>query len=142
CWLMVFLLCSCGGCTRKFFREKTDSEVDCILSEKERDPRWRLGEFNVYPDPRARFADFTNFDHPPTPPDDPWTGQHTPRPQRIKNVQYVEGTGYLTHLQECDRENRRRAAERKRHIGQPKEVKDLVRDEIQRMIGPAGPVVP
>ena len=58
CWLMVFAMAMTTGCTRHFFRERADKETYAILKEKEKDPRWRLGEFDVYPDPRGPFRGF------------------------------------------------------------------------------------
>src|SRR5581483_5804510 len=58
------------GCTRKFFRERADIDAMAMIHEKDQDPRWRLVNYHVYPDPRARFADWSNPDRPPMPPDD------------------------------------------------------------------------
>jgi len=65
------LLAPLAGCTRRFFRNSADSECSTILTEKSKGTPWQLDEFNVYPDPLARFADPTNPDRPPMPPDDP-----------------------------------------------------------------------
>ena len=95
CWLVVLVLAMNGGCTRNFYRQRADKETYAILQEKEKDPRWRLGAFDVYPDPRSRFADFTKPDRPPTPPDDPFAKDNSPKSQRMKNIDYKEGDGYL-----------------------------------------------
>src|SRR5581483_5687182 len=62
----------------------------------------------VYPDPRARFADDTNPDRPPMPPDDPGSRWLSPNPQTPgkAGVAWVEGTGYLNLLAEWNTLNR------------------------------------
>src|SRR5215469_15895180 len=76
------LLAGFGGCTRAFYRKAADREVEDILAEKDKYPAWRIEQFHVYPDPRARFADPTNPDRPPMPPDDPAAYCLSPHPQR------------------------------------------------------------
>ena len=87
-----------GGCTRNYYRQKADCEVSEILSEKDVYPQWKIENSHVYPDPRARFADPTNPDRPPMPPDDPAAYDLAPNPQkppRKAGVEWVEGEGYL-----------------------------------------------
>jgi hypothetical protein len=104
------LLWGSAGCTRRFFRRRADKQVDELYAEKDTEPAWKLEQANVYPDPRSRFADWTNPDRPPMPPDDPWTYDLSPRPQRPgkAGVQYIEGTLYYDILQKWDEENRAR----------------------------------
>src|SRR5262245_19782032 len=71
-----------GGCVRRFYRDKADQEVSHLLTEKSQDPRWSLEGYYVYPDPRARFADGSDPDHPPMPPDDPAAYELSPNPQK------------------------------------------------------------
>src|SRR5579872_6310164 len=71
-----------GGCTRRFFRKRTDEQVDAIMKEKDKYPQWGLSQYHVYPDPRSRFADWTNPDRPPKPPDDPAAYLLSPNPQK------------------------------------------------------------
>src|SRR5579871_4764 len=114
--LCILLALSCGlgitGCTRQFFRKRADEEVSEVLAEKDHDPAWRIAHWHVYPDPRARFADPTDPDHPPKPPDDPASYDLSPNPQRAGKcgVDRVEGTGYLDLLTVWDAENRAEAA--------------------------------
>ena len=44
------------GCSRKFFRQRADKEVEGVLTQKNVYPDWQVKNWNVYPDPRARFA--------------------------------------------------------------------------------------
>jgi hypothetical protein len=102
------LLWAGPGCTRRFYRDRADKEVDSLLLEKDKYPEWKIDDYHVYPDPRSRNADWTNPDRPPMPPDDPAAYNQAPRPQRPGHagVQYIEGTGYLDLMAEWDRENR------------------------------------
>ena len=61
------------GCTRTFWRGRADREVAYLVAEKSNNPRWALPPgFNLNMDPRSRYYDPTNPDHPPLPPDDPY----------------------------------------------------------------------
>ena len=82
CLLLVGFWLSASGCTRPFFRKQADKEVDAVLAEKDRYQTWRIDQYHVYPDPRARFADPTNADCPPMPPDDPAAWELSPHPQK------------------------------------------------------------
>src|SRR5947209_9689531 len=107
--LGTFLL---TGCTRHFFRKCADQEVSVVLAEKDQYPDWRIEQYHIYPDPRARFADPTNPDRPPTPPDDPAAYKLSPNPQHVQKgcTRLVDGTGYLALLSRWDAENRAAAA--------------------------------
>src|SRR3989442_10089415 len=100
------------GCTRPFFRKRADMEVDDILTEKDQFADWQIEQYHVYPDPRARFADETNPDRPPMPPDDPASEELAPNPKKPRHagVGLIEGTGYLELLAAWDGENRAEAA--------------------------------
>ena len=80
------------------------------MAEKDKYPSWKIDQYHVYPDPRSRFADWTNPDRPPAPPDDPAAYDMAPRPQKTPHsgVAYIEGTGYLDLLACWDKENRAR----------------------------------
>lgn len=112
CLLAAFLITD-AGCTRRFFRTRADRDVDAMLCEKNVDPRWKLEQFYVYPDPRARFADWTNPDRPPMPPDDPPAAKLAPQPQKPRKagIEYIAGHGYVDMLNQWDEENRRELAE-------------------------------
>lgn len=106
--LLAGLAASTGGCTRKFFRQRADGEVDRILADKDRYPQWKIEGEYVYPDPRARFADPTNPDRPPMPPDDPAAECLSPNPQKPgkAGIAQIEGHGYLELLGAWDAQNR------------------------------------
>src|SRR5947209_4987669 len=97
-----------SGCTRHFYRKLADKEVDSIVAEKDCNPAWRVEQWHVYPDPRARFADPTNPDRPPMPPDDFAAWEQSPHSQRPgrQGVARIIGNGYLDLLANWDGENR------------------------------------
>jgi hypothetical protein len=104
-------LASVTGCTRRFFRNRADQEVSEVLAQKDRYPAWQIEQFHVYPDSRARFADPTNPDRPPMPPDDPAAYDLSPVTQKPgkPGIARVEGEGYLQLLDAWNAENRAEA---------------------------------
>jgi outer membrane protein TolC len=96
------------SCTRVFFRDRADKEVSEVISDKNTDHAWSVLDHNPYPDPKARFADPTDPDHPPMPEDDPAAWQLSPKPQKPKKIASIEGAGYLDLLAGWDDENRGR----------------------------------
>src|SRR5712692_4429581 len=112
CLLLVFAVTGGPtGCTRKFFRQRADKEVADILAEKDQYPDWQIEQYHVYPDPRARFADDSNPDCPPMPPDDPAAKDLSPNPQKPgkAGVGLVAGQGYMDLLVQWNAENRAEA---------------------------------
>ncbi len=97
-----------SGCTRRYFRQAADEDVSRLLTEKNVFEPWQIENFHIYPDPRARFADPTNPDHPPMPHDDPAARMLSPNPQKPgkAGIGSFEGTGYLDLLAAWDRMNR------------------------------------
>lgn len=106
--LILGLLMSLSGCTRRFFRRRADAQVDEILCEKDKYPQWKINDYYVYPHPLSRFADPTDPDRPPMPPDDPAAWDMSPHPQRpiLKGYKYWQGTGYVDLMRRWDTENR------------------------------------
>lgn len=108
--VLALILVAAAGCTRRFFRERADRDVENLLTEKNVDPRWALENWYVYPDDRARFADTDHPDHPKKPPDDPAAAALAPNPQPLRSRfcrgMDQEGAGYLEFLEHCDRHNR------------------------------------
>ncbi|MDR3636215.1 MAG: TolC family protein [Isosphaeraceae bacterium] len=96
----TFLVAVQGGCTREFFRNWANQDVSEAVYEKSRDPRWRLDMFSIEPPAMSRFADPTDQDSPPAPPDDRATEALGPVPQwsDTRLLVPLEGTGYLDLL--------------------------------------------
>lgn len=109
--LVVAMATLAAGCTRKFFRERTDADVCALLTEKNKFEPWKIEQFHVYPDPRARFADPSDPDHPSMPPDDPAARHLSPNPQKPgkAGIARFDGTGYLELLAAWDSMNRANA---------------------------------
>lgn len=111
-WALLFAvggLLTGGGCTRRFFRDASDRDVEGIITEKNCYDAFRVENWHVYPDPRARFADPSNPDRPPMPPDDPAARVLSPNPQKPPHkagIGNFEGTGYFDLLAGWDAENR------------------------------------
>jgi hypothetical protein len=96
------------GCSRKFYRQKADQEVDGLLASKDHYKGWQIEGMNYYPDPRSRFASPGVQDKPAMPPDDPAAMVEAPQPQKPgkAGINYLEGAGYLELLSLWDNENR------------------------------------
>ena len=96
------------GCSRRFFRNRADNEVNQILATKDKYPNWKLEQFHLLPDPRARFASAGNQDRPSMPPDDPASMAMAPNPQKPGKygIGHMEGSGYIDLLSQYDSENR------------------------------------
>jgi hypothetical protein len=132
-----------GGCTRRFYRRQADTEVMALLHEKDKDPRWTIGMYSVYPDPRSRFGDQERWDRPPMPPDDPAAKLLSPNPQRPPHhagVAYTESWGYMRLLEQWDEQNR--ADEGKRKTVKRLDPYEGVSPKEKKLIGPAGPTPP
>ena len=109
--VLVTLVASClgfAGCTRAYYRKQADREVTDILVEKDKFPEWKIEQYHVQPDARARFADPTNPDRPPMPPDDDAAWKLSPHPQGPGHagVGEVWGTAYLEMIKQWDAQNR------------------------------------
>ena len=107
-YVLLASLTTQSGCTRKFYRNQADKEVDCILTEKNVHDAWRIdGSYHLPPDADG-FADPSCPDRPPMPPDDPATKKLSPNPQKPgkAGVGNFEGTGYLELMASWDAENR------------------------------------
>jgi hypothetical protein len=102
-----------SGCTRCFYRKNADEEVSEVLAQKDKYPAWKIENWHVYADPRARFADPTPPDCPPKPPDDPAAYDLSPNPQKPGKAGFarIEGTGYLELIARWDKENRAKLAQ-------------------------------
>src|SRR5947209_10557492 len=111
--LVTALIWPASGCTRRFYRHKTDRQVEEVLTEKNVYPAWGIEQWRVYPDPRARFADPSDPDHPPKPCDDPAAQKLSPNPQKPgpEGVGGWEGVGYLQLLANWDAANRSKTSE-------------------------------
>lgn len=111
------------GCSRQHFRDRADKDVTGVITQKNVFPDWKVENWHVYPDPRARFADPAVPDYPPYPPDDYAAHVLSPNPQHPGRggAGRFEGDGYLQQIACWDAQNRfedvARAAEVKKLAG-------------------------
>lgn len=105
----VAALVTAPGCSRHHARQRADKDVEGVITQKNVFPDWQVKNWHAYPDPRARFADGSNPDRPPYPPDDPAARLLSPNPQKPtkkSGVGRTDGTGYQALLEQWDAENR------------------------------------
>lgn len=104
--LLALLLGTQPGCSREFFREWANQDVSEAIFEKSRDPRWRLDTYSIEPPAMSRFADYSDQEFPPAPPDDAAAEALSPKPQSPDNRLLVpmEATGYIDMLEAWQRE--------------------------------------
>ena len=108
CGFAIALLLS-TGCSRKHWRKRADNDVTGVITQKNVFPEWKVQNWHAYPDPRARFADPSNPDRPPYPPDDYAARVLSPNPQKPgkhAGTGRIEGDGYMQYLSQWDAENR------------------------------------
>jgi len=97
------------GCNRQHYRQRADTDVEGIITQKNVFPDWQVKNFHAYPHPDARFADPSDPDHPPYPPDDYAARVLSPNPQhptKRNGTGRYEGKGYLDYLGTWDAANR------------------------------------
>lgn len=108
--LLLGVIMLTTGCTRRFFRNRADRDVEQLLTNLNDDPRWQLDNWHVYPDARARYADTDNPDRPHKPKDDDYAAAHSPNSQPIRSHfcqgPDTEGGGYLEFIRLADGQNR------------------------------------
>ena len=108
---LVFVLGLAGilaGCSRNAFRDRADADVEGIISQKNIAEEWKVENWHVYPDSRARYADPSCPDFPPYPPDDYAASVLSPNsqsPGKAGSDRY-EGDGYLRMIEAWDAQNR------------------------------------
>ena len=65
-----------NGCSRAKYRREADREAHDVIAERNADPRWSTNDYSIEVDPRSRYFDVYDPDHPPMPPDDPDSHQY------------------------------------------------------------------
>jgi hypothetical protein len=81
CLLLIAGLLLLSGCSRAYYRHQADDAVTKLVDEKSHvSDRWGLPGFSIAVDPRSRMFDPSDPDHPPMPPDDPYSAKHMERP--------------------------------------------------------------
>jgi outer membrane protein TolC len=106
--VLLAAVLAAAGCSRFHYRERTDKDVEGVITQKNVFPAWAVDNWHVYPDPRARYADPSKPDFPPYPPDDYAAYVLSPNPQRPGRggIGRYEGDGYLQIMAAWDATNR------------------------------------
>jgi hypothetical protein len=107
--ILSAVLVASVGCSRKHWRQRADDDVTGIITQKNVFPDWQVKNWHVYPDQRSRYADPSNPDRPPYPPDDYAARELSPNPQKpghFAGAGRYEGDGYMAYLQQWDAQNR------------------------------------
>ena len=55
--LLVFVIITAGGCSRKEYRLQADREAYDVIAERNDDPRWHVEDYSIKIDPRSRYYD-------------------------------------------------------------------------------------
>jgi len=97
--VVVLAILSAAGCSLAYYRRQADNATYRILAEKGRDERWAVGDFEISPDPRSRFYDPYDADHPPLPPDDPTAAQYMECVYGMRGWRGWREHGQLEHVE-------------------------------------------
>jgi len=77
--LIACLVCAvtaASGCSQTDYRLQADREAYSTIAERNGDPRWVADDYSIEIDPRSRYFDVYDPDHPPMPADDPTSQQY------------------------------------------------------------------
>src|SRR5262245_8741283 len=88
-----------AGCSREYYRHQADDQANCLIKEKEADPRWVIPDRSVYIDPHSRYHDPNDPDHQPLPPDDPASHELMHCVYGMKGYKRWHQNGELTELE-------------------------------------------
>jgi outer membrane protein TolC len=78
--LLALLTAGASGCSRAWWRERTDREAYAAIDGKMLDPRWASPRVEITPHTASRMYDPYDPDCPPLPPDDPAAHRLMSRP--------------------------------------------------------------
>ena len=98
-WLIPVVAIVVAGCSRTHYRLQADREVTQLLNEKNQPGRWGLPGFQLQYDPRSRYFDPTNPDHPPMPPDDPFSHRYMHEVDGKRGARNYHRDGDLLEIQ-------------------------------------------
>ncbi len=110
--LLLAMLLPHSGCSRVWYRQDADEAAYGLIGAANHDPRWALPDYNIYPNPKSRFASEWPVDYPAMPPDDPtnhkymeWVDNKKAYAwdERFNHTPYVENPAWTMFLP-CDRD--------------------------------------
>lgn len=70
------------GCSQTQYRQQADQEAYQVIAERNQDPRWSIRSVSIEADPRSRFFDEQDPDHPQMPIDDLASNRYMARVDR------------------------------------------------------------
>ena len=102
-WVMPVLLVSVfiavSGCSRTEHRIQADREAYNVIAERNGDPRWHAADYSVEIDPRSRYFDPHDPDHPPMPQDDPASHEYMRLVNGMKGWEHWDDNGVRAELE-------------------------------------------
>ncbi len=97
--LLVCFIFFAAGCSPKKHRLSADREAYDVIAERNGDPRWQAANYNINVDPRSRYFDPYDPDHPPMPTDDPASHEYMRLVHGIKGWKHWEDNGHRDELE-------------------------------------------
>ena len=100
--LLVSVVITAGGCSRAERTEhrlQADREAYGVIAERNLDPRWRAADYSIEIDPRSRYFDPYDPDHPPIPQDDPASHEYMHLVDGMKGWKHWDDNGNRVELE-------------------------------------------
>ena len=97
--LLVSVIIAASGCSRTEHRLQADREAYDIIAERNDDPRWQTADYSIEIDPRSRYFDPCDPDHPPMPQDDPASHEYMLRVDGMKGWEHWNDNGVSAELE-------------------------------------------
>ena len=97
--LLVLIVIATSGCSRTEHRIQADREAYDAIAERNDDPRWRTADYSIEIDPRSRYFDPCDPDHPPMPQDDPASHEYMLRVNGMKGWEHWDDNSVRAELE-------------------------------------------
>jgi hypothetical protein len=97
--LLVSVVIAVCGCSRIEHRLQADREAYDVIAERNVDPRWHAADYSIEIDPRSRYFDPCDPDHPPMPQDDPASNQYMRLVDGKKGWKHWDDNGVRAELE-------------------------------------------
>jgi hypothetical protein len=97
--LLVSVVIAVSGCSRIEHRLQADREAYDVIAERNVDPRWHAADYSIEIDPRSRYFDPCDPDHPPMPQDDPASNQYMRLVDGKKGWKHWDDNGVRAELE-------------------------------------------
>jgi len=97
--LLASVAITVGGCSRTEHRLKADRAAYDAIAERNADPRWHATDYSIELDPRSRYFDPCDPDHPPMPQDDPASNQYMRLVNGMKGWKHWDDNAHCVDLE-------------------------------------------